>query len=158
LDLDERRLLRVAKLVAWLARLLLPGARAARLGRARGLRAARELLDQGQRLLQLLLAALQRPELVALGAQHAQQLRDLDLLGQRHTAQLLDVALAPEIHVRTVRSRAGLSMPAVRKSELQRPIGDGSTTLGDRERRPTSSQPSMNRASSLEVMRTTAPS
>src|SRR5688572_1464104 len=55
-------------------------------------------LDQRQRLLQFGRVALECLKLLALGAQHAQQLLDLDLLRDRDAAQVLDVLLAPQVH------------------------------------------------------------
>jgi hypothetical protein len=50
------------------------------------LHAPRELLDEGESPLKLILAALERRELVALGTQYAKQLLDLDLLRERDTS------------------------------------------------------------------------
>ena len=95
----ELRLRSVAEVLTLLA-LGLVGRRrrcvASTLGRWR-LRALRELFDEGERLLKLLLIALDRRQFIAL---HAQQHLDLRLLRERHPAQLLDVALASQVHVR----------------------------------------------------------
>jgi predicted nucleic acid-binding protein len=55
------------------------------------------LLDQSDRLLELLFAALELRELIALGTQDSKQLLDLNLLRECNAAQLLDVFLAPQI-------------------------------------------------------------
>jgi hypothetical protein len=59
---------------------------------------ARHLLEQRELLLQLLIVALERSELVGLAGDKTEQLLDLDLLRERDAAQLLEVLLAPQVH------------------------------------------------------------
>jgi len=94
LDHRQLRLLGVAELLARLLRLLLPAAERLELCGDR-LRLPRELLDQRELLLQLLVVALERPELRGLCREHAKELLDLHLLRERDAAELLDVRLAP---------------------------------------------------------------
>jgi len=56
-----------------------------------------QLLDQGERLLKLVLAALERLKLGALARQRRDELADLRVLGQRDLAQVLDVLLSLEL-------------------------------------------------------------
>src|SRR5262249_29074565 len=76
------------------------------------LRLARELLDETELLLELLLVALQRAELGRLRLEHAKELLDLNLLREGDAAKLLDVALSPKVHAITLRSIAALSIPS----------------------------------------------
>ncbi|MFO0737737.1 MAG: hypothetical protein U0270_17725 [Labilithrix sp.] len=97
--LDDRqlRLLSVAELLARLLRLLLAAAERLDL-RGHLLRLPRELLDQRELLLQLLVVALQRAEPAACAESTRSSCLDLHLLGECDAAELLDVCLAPQIH------------------------------------------------------------
>ena len=86
----------------------------------------------------VLLTALEQCELVALGPQYSEQLLDLNLLCQRDAAKLLDVTLPPEIHTDTLRNRSRLSLVFTRVDVGHGAIGDGTTTSGERSRRPAS--------------------
>jgi len=77
--------------------------------RIRGLRGSRrrcygrwqrlgELLDEGERPLQLLLVALEGRKLGAFGSKRPHERVDLRRLSEGNAAQLLDVALAPDVH------------------------------------------------------------
>jgi hypothetical protein len=110
-------LLGVAEALALLLRRAVRACRWRRLRLGLGslrLRAARELLDERERLLKLLFASFQFRKLVALGAQHLEQLLDLHLLRERHAPQLLDVALVPEIHERHSKFHLAVVDPLVR--------------------------------------------
>src|SRR5262249_5471351 len=102
LDRRQLRLWRRSGLVARTARWWrggrIVGIRRARLaarvlGGARAL-LPRQLVDQGERLLELVPAALERLELGALARQRRDELLDLDVHRERDPAQVLDVLLA----------------------------------------------------------------
>ena len=104
------------------------------------------VLEQLQRQLQLALAALELLQLRALAREHRDQVLELGLLQQRHLAQPLDVSLMLDVeHI----------------AKESQPICDGkfirATARGDSAFLPTSVQPSMNSASSLDVSRTVLP-
>ncbi len=121
-----------------------------------------ELLDLGDKVLLLTRHVFEEHELLlkvfayVLLPQDLQELLNLDLLREGNASQLLDVLLAPQVHERTGKFCFGVVDPL--RAFFYRPRAVGSITAGDRARRPTSSQPSMKRASSLDVRCTTVPS
>ena len=76
------------------------------------LRLARELLDESELLLQLLVIALQRAELRGLRREHAKQLLDLHLLRECDAPELLDFRLAPQVHGNALSAIALVSVPS----------------------------------------------